>query len=292
MEFQSSANDADSYRLACSVYTVIIADVNNCTDTVPVTITEPPALTIAFNNNSVVHTSCAHNNGSVSPTYSGGTGSLSYQLEQQPDNPSINNLAAGTYTVTVTDGNNCTLSASVVINPSTVPVLSTSARYNYMCRFYGYSYGIRCYVVCMVAGSGLNTTTGPIVDANPLTSMLYQVIGSDTLGCADTAYINLNSQPHAGNGNNSFRIYLPGRNYLFNNYRASTYSWSPPTGLDNPLAASVNANPAQTTTYTVTGDMLGCTATASVTVTVDTVPVAAFGPPYSSSCAPLSVQFY
>jgi gliding motility-associated-like protein len=37
--------------------------------------------------------------------------------------------------------------------------------------------------------------------------------------------------------------------------------------------------------------MLGCTATASVTVTVNTMPVVAFAPPYSSSCAPLAVQF-
>ncbi|MBC5773791.1 gliding motility-associated C-terminal domain-containing protein [Pontibacter sp. KCTC 32443] len=49
----------------------------------------------------------------------------------------------------------------------------------------------------------------------------------------------------------------------------ATYSWSPATGLTDPTAASPLANPDVTTTYTVTiTTPEGCTATASVTVTV------------------------
>ncbi len=50
---------------------------------------------------------------------------------------------------------------------------------------------------------------------------------------------------------------------------ASTYSWSPATGLDMTTGSTVNANPTATTTYTVTGtDANGCQNTAMVTVTV------------------------
>ncbi|MDZ4702367.1 MAG: MopE-related protein, partial [Saprospiraceae bacterium] len=54
---------------------------------------------------------------------------------------------------------------------------------------------------------------------------------------------------------------------------ASTYSWSPSAGLNMTTGATVSANPAATTTYTVTGtDGNGCTNTAMVTVTVGTTP--------------------
>jgi hypothetical protein len=49
-----------------------------------------------------------------------------------------------------------------------------------------------------------------------------------------------------------------------------TYSWSPTTGLSDPLAATTNASPTVTTTYTVSStDADGCTISAEVTVTVD-----------------------
>ena len=51
---------------------------------------------------------------------------------------------------------------------------------------------------------------------------------------------------------------------------ASTYSWSPATGLSATTGSVVIANPTVTTTYTVTGTTInGCVGTASVTVTVN-----------------------
>ncbi|AWA29764.1 hypothetical protein HYN48_06555 [Flavobacterium magnum] len=55
---------------------------------------------------------------------------------------------------------------------------------------------------------------------------------------------------------------------------ATTYSWSPGTGLDATTGASVNANPTVTTTYTVIGTTNGCaSAPVNVTVTVNPVPL-------------------
>ena len=55
---------------------------------------------------------------------------------------------------------------------------------------------------------------------------------------------------------------------------ASTYSWSPCTNLNPCSGNSVTASPLITTPYTVTGtDVNGCTATASVTVTVNPLPL-------------------
>ncbi|MEQ8580049.1 MAG: T9SS type A sorting domain-containing protein [Balneola sp.] len=51
---------------------------------------------------------------------------------------------------------------------------------------------------------------------------------------------------------------------------ASTYSWSPPSGLDVTTGSRVTATPNATTTYTVVGTSTdGCTSSESVTVTVN-----------------------
>jgi hypothetical protein len=54
---------------------------------------------------------------------------------------------------------------------------------------------------------------------------------------------------------------------------ATTYSWSPTTGLSSPTAASPVANPSTTTTYTLTasGGSAGCKNTATVTVYVNPI---------------------
>jgi hypothetical protein len=54
---------------------------------------------------------------------------------------------------------------------------------------------------------------------------------------------------------------------------ASTYAWSPATGLSSSTGATVTASPLVNTTYTVTGtDVNGCKNTTTVTVTVNPLP--------------------
>ncbi|MBL0051511.1 MAG: fibronectin type III domain-containing protein [Bacteroidetes bacterium] len=59
----------------------------------------------------------------------------------------------------------------------------------------------------------------------------------------------------------------------------NTYSWSPSAGLSSATEASPTASPLSTTTYTLTETItaLGCTATNSVTVNVNTLPAANAG---------------
>ncbi len=59
---------------------------------------------------------------------------------------------------------------------------------------------------------------------------------------------------------------------------ATTYSWTPTVGLSGNTGTSLTATPAATTTYTVTGSSLGCSNSATVTVTVNPIPVLAVSP--------------
>ncbi|MGC4104631.1 PKD domain-containing protein [Ferruginibacter sp.] len=72
---------------------------------------------------------------------------------------------------------------------------------------------------------------------------------------------------------------------------ASSYSWSPATGLSNPNIANPVATVTSTTNYTVSGTTVnGCTAQATVTVAISTA--ASFDFTYKQDvCNPLSVQF-
>lgn len=66
---------------------------------------------------------------------------------------------------------------------------------------------------------------------------------------------------------------------------ASTYSWSPATGLSSTSGASVAAFPTSTTTYSITGtDANGCSNTANVTVTVNTAPTVTFTLSNNNAC--------
>ena len=60
---------------------------------------------------------------------------------------------------------------------------------------------------------------------------------------------------------------------------ASTYTWTPSTGLSAATGASVTASPTQTTTYNITGvSAAGCSVTTPFTVTVKAVPQASASP--------------
>ncbi len=96
-----------------------------CSGTQTVTITAPSAVSSSA---VAVPASCGQNNGSVDLTVSGGTGAFSYIWNNAATAQDINGLASGLYSVTVSDANNCTGTAtanvtatgSISINTSTV----------------------------------------------------------------------------------------------------------------------------------------------------------------------------
>lgn len=112
-------------NLSTGTYTCTITDNNNCTSTTIATVTEPVALSVVTAS---VPTQCfgsADGQASISP--SGGVGTYSYNW--QPGNGTstiLNNVSAGTYIVTVTDQNNCTIATTVAVSQPTKIVLGTS----------------------------------------------------------------------------------------------------------------------------------------------------------------------
>ena len=115
----SGGTSSTATNLSAGIYTVTVTDDNNCVLTQVVSITEPPPLNIIT---STVPENCnGCNNGTATASVSGGTPPYSYSWNSSPvqNAATATNLAAGIYTVTITDGNNCTTSATETVPLST-----------------------------------------------------------------------------------------------------------------------------------------------------------------------------
>jgi hypothetical protein len=102
-------------NLSAATYTVTVNDLNGCLAQTLVTITQPPVLSGVVS--SVVNVTCASSSdGSASVSASGGTAPYTYNWSPTGGtNSSANNLAVGSYTVTVTDNKGCTKTIPVSI---------------------------------------------------------------------------------------------------------------------------------------------------------------------------------
>lgn len=106
-------------------YSVTATDLNGCSNSTSATVAEPTALLI---NGSGTDISCnGANDGTITITNTGGTPPYVYSWNDGPSTlPTRTGLAAGTYTVTATDGNNCTTSNNITIaEPSPLAISNT-----------------------------------------------------------------------------------------------------------------------------------------------------------------------
>lgn len=119
--------------------------------------------------------------------------------------------------------------------------------------------------------SGFNSTNQSAI-ANPTQTTTYTVAAVEsTTGCAGSGSVTVNvANPNVSvSGNNTICV---GNSTSLSASGATTYSWSPATGLSATTGASVTASPTQTTTYSVIGMLNGCSDTTQFTVTVNPVP--------------------
>lgn len=124
----------DVSNLGPGSYTVNISDARGCTNSASYVIAEPTALAISYTS---VDVSCfGDNNGSIDITPSGGNGPYTFSWSNGETTEDINTLVAGSYTVTVTDFNGCTLNETVVITEP-LASLSTTAVVNDISCFGG-----------------------------------------------------------------------------------------------------------------------------------------------------------
>src|SRR5438128_8851482 len=122
--------------LGAGSYTITVKDANGCTTTQGVTITQPAAA-LSSSISSQTNVACfGGSTGSVTVAGSGGTSPYTFSKDGVNFGASgtFNNLAAGSYTVTVKDANGCTTPQPVTITqPASALGSSISSQTNVAC---------------------------------------------------------------------------------------------------------------------------------------------------------------
>lgn len=254
-------------NLSVGTYTVTVSDANGCTATTTATITQPAAVVanaIVANN-----VSCnGGNNGSASVSVTGGTMPYAYLWSNGGTAFVNNNLTVGTYSVTVTDANGCTGTASVTIaQPS--PIVAIVGVMNNVSCFGGNNGATGSYVTGgMAPYSYLWSNGNTFFAAVNLSAGTYTLTVTDANGCTETASTTI-TQPSAIIPTISSVVNLSCNNSNNGSATASatggvptyTYTWS--NGNTGATASNLSAG-----TYTVTvGDSHSCNGTASITIT-------------------------
>ncbi|WP_295233164.1 T9SS type A sorting domain-containing protein, partial [uncultured Chryseobacterium sp.] len=262
----SGGTAATASGLAAGTYTVTVTDANGCTLTRTVTLTQSSAV-----SGTTVVTNVACNgasNGAINLTPAGGTAPYTFNWGGGVTTEDRTGLAAGTYTVIITDANGCTATVNALVTQPASAVSGTTVVTNVACN--GASNGaINLTPAGGTAPYTFNWGGGVTTeDRTGLAAGTYTVVITDANGC--TATVNaVVTQPTAlsasvtqtnvlcnGGSTGTATVTVTGGTAPY------TYSWSPSGGT----AATASGLAAGTYTVTVT-DANGCTLTRTVTIT-------------------------
>jgi gliding motility-associated-like protein len=108
----SGGNDSIATGLSAGTYTLTVTDAAGCQVSASVTLEEPDPIVL---NASATDAECGLFNGTATASASGGTGSFTFSWSNGANTANVNDLPEGNYTVTVTDQNFCTETASVTV---------------------------------------------------------------------------------------------------------------------------------------------------------------------------------
>lgn len=103
---------------------VIVTDTNGCTASANASIQQPSEIT--FTVSDVVAETCTGNDGSAVINAMGGTGQLTVTWSNGNMGAQLTGASAGSYTATITDGQNCSVSTNVVIDFDCVSTAPTT----------------------------------------------------------------------------------------------------------------------------------------------------------------------
>ncbi|MGP8216946.1 MAG: T9SS type A sorting domain-containing protein [Bacteroidia bacterium] len=260
--FNSSLTLQSTISLNSTVYDVQIGNGNiyTCGNGFVEAISNP--LPTAGASAIATYATCGANNGSVTAGLflcSGGTpDSLSYLWSPGGQTTqTISNLAAGTYSVTITSSDSVYhLTATVGTTPISVTATTSTPA---LCS--GDS--------AMLVGGGATSytwstgQTNDTITVKPAVTTTYTVTGKDTNGCSANAIVTVNIADLTAYAYPS--SVCIGDSTILTASGGVTYMWN--TGA---TTSSIIVKPTITATYTATG---GCKDTAKITITVDSVPV-------------------
>jgi gliding motility-associated-like protein len=296
---QSSPSFAN---LASGTYTLTVTDTNNCTATTTFTVTDPPAnteLAASVLSSDIVHNCLvAGNDGTASTTVTGGYTPYRYSLDggvTQQSSPSFANLASGTYTLTVTDTNNCTATATFTVTDPpagielSVDVLPTDIVHNCLVAgtdgtalatvtggYTPYRYSLDGGVTQQQSPSFTNLASGTytltVTDTNNCTTTTTFVVTDPAGGIELSVTLDIDDISCYGLSDGSINALPNG------GYPTYTYLW------DDGQTTSQISNLALGTYSVIVTDANGCQTTMTGTITQPAAPLSVTGTHTDVNC--------
>lgn len=201
----------------------------------------------------------------------GATGATTYTWSTNQNGNSIS-VAPGASTVYAVTGTNplsgCLGSATKAITVNQLPNVSILTFNNPICN--GASVSMQAFGANSFTWSS-NGSTAPAISVMPTQNTSYTVIGTDALGCTNSAVqtITVNQLPSISvTGNTLICVNSPANLTASGAGNNGTYSWASPSAFLQ--ANPVSVMPMATTAYTVSGtDANECKGSAVVVVAVD-----------------------
>ena len=261
----TSGNTSTATGLGPGSYVATVTDANGCTGQQTFTITEPPQLTAVTTG---TNTTCGQTNGSVSVAVSGGTGAPN--IMWTPGNyttATVNNLAAGSYNVLITDANGCTTTAAATIAPST-NMSVTQTQTDLTC----WQDGTGAASVTVSGNNGPVTYTWTPAGPNSpsqtgLQAGTYIVDAVDPQGCSTSSTFTITEPPQLTTTVGGFNVSCfgacDGQIVVIPTGGTGTYTFAWSNTCNQPSCNGICAG-----NYNVTvTDQNGCTSAGSATVT-------------------------
>jgi gliding motility-associated-like protein len=192
-------------------------------------------------------------------------------------NPIANPSATTIYTVTITTPS-CSAIGTATVNVTPLPTVNAGPDVSICQGGSGATLAATSngttYSWSPAAGLSCTTCLTPV--ANPTVTTTY-VLTSTNGSCSsqDTVIVTVNPQPVANAGPD--QNICAGTGATLTGSGGGSYLWNPSTGLSCSTCATTTANPAQTTSYTLTVSQGNCTSTDDMTLTVTPLPAAYAG---------------
>ena len=130
--WSNNQSTANATGLSATTYTVTVTDANGCSDMDNVTLTQPDPLFIITSHTDVLCNGALTGAANV-VSVSGGVSPYTYLWNTNATTSTISNLSVGAYTVTVTDVNGASQSATEIVMGPLSPVSATAIVVNENC---------------------------------------------------------------------------------------------------------------------------------------------------------------
>ena len=191
------ATNMNLNNLIAGTYNLTVTDSKGCTATNSIIITQPAAITITP---TVTNVSCrGASTGAIALTIAGGTTPYTYLWNDGNTSQNRTGLAAGTFSVTVTDANNCTRTQTGIAVTQPAAVLTLSHTQTNILVF-----GASTGAINLTVTGGTSpytyawTGAGVVVaseDQTGLAAGVYSVIVTDARGCVASLSVTLTEPP-------------------------------------------------------------------------------------------------